>query len=95
MTSITSHADLTSMTSHVDKHVPTPYINIASVNIKSSKFIILWQSQFYYQPLVLTGSLIFQSEASISGLNGRNKVWDHSNQNLKVSKMVFDAFRQF
>ena len=30
--------------------------------------------------------LLFQSEASISGLDGRNEVWDHSNQNLTVSK---------
>ena len=37
--------------------------------------------------------LLFQSEASISGLDGRNKVWDHSNQNLTVSKMVFVVFR--
>ena len=33
--------------------------------------------------------LLFQSEAGISGLDGCNKVWDHSNQNLMVSKMVF------
>ena len=39
--------------------------------------------------------LLFQSEASISGLDGRNKVWDHSNQNLTVSKMVFDVFDSF
>ena len=37
--------------------------------------------------------LLFQSEASISGLDGRNKVWDHSNQNLMVSKMAFVVFR--
>ena len=39
--------------------------------------------------------LLFQSEASISGLDGRNKV---SNQNLMVSKMVFailDSFNSF
>ena len=39
--------------------------------------------------------LLFQSEASISGLDGRNKVWDHSNQNLTVSKMVLDSFNSF
>ena len=32
--------------------------------------------------------LFFQSEASISVLDGHNKVWDHSSQNLMVSKMV-------
>ena len=37
--------------------------------------------------------LLFQSEASISGLDGRNEVWDHSNQHLTVSKMVFVIFR--
>ena len=37
--------------------------------------------------------LLFQSEASISGLDGRNEVWDHLNQNLMVSKMVFVVFR--
>ena len=30
--------------------------------------------------------LFFQS---IAGLDGRDKVWDHLNQNLMVSKMVF------
>ena len=37
--------------------------------------------------------LLFQSEASISGLDGDDEVWDHSNQNLTVSKMVFVVFR--
>ena len=33
---------LTCMTSHVDKHVSTPYINSTLVNIKPAKFKILW-----------------------------------------------------
>ena len=33
--------------------------------------------------------VLFQSEASISGLDERDKVWDHLNQNLMVSKMVY------
>ena len=37
--------------------------------------------------------LLFQSEVSISGLDGRNDVWDHSSQNLTVSKMVCVVFR--
>ena len=36
--------------------------------------------------------LLFQSEASISGLDGCNDVWDHSSQNLMVSKMVCVVF---
>ena len=36
--------------------------------------------------------LLFQSEASICGLNGCKDVWGHSNQNLMVSKMVFVVF---
>ena len=37
--------------------------------------------------------LLFQSEASISGFDGCNEIWDHSNQTLTVSKMVFVVFR--
>ena len=37
--------------------------------------------------------LLFQSEASISGLDERDEVWDHLNHNLTVSKMVFIVFR--
>ena len=37
--------------------------------------------------------VLFQSEASISGLDERDEVWDHSNQNLMVSKMVYVIFR--
>ena len=37
--------------------------------------------------------LHFQSEASISGLDGHDEVWDHSNLNLTVSKMVLVVFR--
>ena len=37
--------------------------------------------------------LLIQSGVSISGWDGRNKVWDHSNQNLMVSKMMFVSFR--
>ena len=33
--------------------------------------------------------LPFQSEASISGLDGCTKVWDHSNHNSMMSKMMF------
>ena len=36
--------------------------------------------------------VLFQSEASISGLDERDEVWDHLNQNLMVSKMVFVSF---
>ena len=31
--------------------------------------------------------LLFQSEASVSGLDEHNEVWDHSNKNLMVSKI--------
>ena len=37
--------------------------------------------------------VLFQSEASISGLDERDEVWDHLNQNLMVSKMVYVIFR--
>ena len=37
--------------------------------------------------------LLFQSEASISGLDERDKLWDHLKQNLMVSKMMFVVFR--
>ena len=37
--------------------------------------------------------LLFQSGAGISGLDGHNEVWDHSTQNLTVSKMVFVLFK--
>ena len=37
--------------------------------------------------------LLFQSEASISGVDGRNGSMRPSNQNLTVSKMVFVIFR--
>ena len=37
--------------------------------------------------------LLFQSEASISWLDGHNEVQDHSNQNLMGIKMVFVAFK--
>ena len=33
--------------------------------------------------------LFFQSETGSSGLDERNQVWDHLNQNLMVNKMVF------
>ena len=33
--------------------------------------------------------LFFQSEKGSSGLDERNQVWDHLNQNLMVNKMVF------
>ena len=33
-------------------------------------------------------SLLFQSEGSISGLDGRNKVWDNSNQTLALTVFV-------
>ena len=37
--------------------------------------------------------VLFQSEAIISGLDERDEVWDHLNQNLMVNKMVFVVFR--
>ena len=38
--------------------------------------------------------LLIQSGAGISGLDGCDEVWGHSNQNLMmVSKMVFVVFR--
>ena len=37
--------------------------------------------------------VLFQSEANISGLDEHDEVWDHLNQNLMVSKMVFAIFR--
>ena len=37
--------------------------------------------------------VLFQSEASISGLDERDEVWDHLNQTLIVSKMVYVIFR--
>ena len=37
--------------------------------------------------------LLFQSEASITRLDGCNEIWDHSNENLTVSKMVCVVFR--
>ena len=43
-------------------------------------------------------SLLFQSEAGSSELDVRDEVWDHLNQNLMVSKMVFivlDSFNSF
>ena len=39
--------------------------------------------------------LLFQSETESSGLDGRDKVWDHLNQNLTVTKMVFVVFKSF
>ena len=33
--------------------------------------------------------LFFQSEMGSSGMDERNQVWDHLNQNLMVNKMVF------
>ena len=39
--------------------------------------------------------LFFQSKAGSSGLDGRNELWDHLNQNLMVSKMVFVALAVF
>ena len=37
--------------------------------------------------------VLFQSEASISGLDERDEVWVRLNQNLMVSKMVYITFR--
>ena len=37
--------------------------------------------------------VFFQSEASISGQDERDEVWDHLNQNLMVSTMVYVIFR--
>ena len=37
--------------------------------------------------------VLLQSEASISGLDERDKVWDYLNQNLMVGKMVYFIFR--
>ena len=37
--------------------------------------------------------LLFQREAESSGLDECDEVWDHLNQNLMVSKMVFIVFR--
>ena len=37
--------------------------------------------------------LLFQSEAGISGLDGRRELWDSLNQNLMVSMMVCVIFR--
>ena len=37
--------------------------------------------------------VLFQSEANISGLDERDEVWDHLNQNVMVSKMVYVIFR--
>ena len=38
--------------------------------------------------------LLFQSEASISGLDGHNGAWDQSNQNLRYL-LFLDSFNSF
>ena len=39
--------------------------------------------------------MLFQNEVGISGLDGCNGVWDHLNQHLTVSKVVFAALEDF